>query len=203
MELNIVSFTYLFLRLAPFILVCFFTLASIFNYDFKGLVYLVGLIFSCFITTMVGNVVDEFIPGPIGPPDGICNSISIGGAANFSKLPLGQTVFGFTFAYIMSAIFMNGNIVNNNIPTFVFFPVLILFDMWWNVKYGCNTIWQLIVSAGLGIGGGFAWGGIINATKSDTLKYFSGVNNNEVCSKASKQSFKCTVFKNGKMIKQI
>ena len=38
MELNIATIIYLFFRLAPFIIVCFFSLQSIFNQDLKGLV---------------------------------------------------------------------------------------------------------------------------------------------------------------------
>lgn len=46
MDINISTFTYLFMRLCPFILVCFFTIGSIFNNDLKGIVYLMGLIFA-------------------------------------------------------------------------------------------------------------------------------------------------------------
>jgi sulfur-oxidizing protein SoxB len=36
MDFNILAFGYLFLRLAPFVLVCFFSLSSLLNQDFKG-----------------------------------------------------------------------------------------------------------------------------------------------------------------------
>ena len=44
MDLNLVSIVYLFYRLAPFIIVCFFTLNSIINQDLRGLMYLSGLL---------------------------------------------------------------------------------------------------------------------------------------------------------------
>ena len=44
MEVNILSISYLFFRLAPFIIVCFFTLNSIFNQDLRGIIYLCGLL---------------------------------------------------------------------------------------------------------------------------------------------------------------
>ena len=44
MDLNVIGFGYLFLRLAPFVLASFFILASIFNQDFKGFIYLVGVV---------------------------------------------------------------------------------------------------------------------------------------------------------------
>lgn len=200
MELNVITFTYLFLRLAPFILVCFFSLASIFNQDFKGLVYLVGLLFACFVTVMFGNVLP--ITGtPIESKPAICSMITLGGQGELSKLPLGQCVFGYTYAYLMYIIANpKANLVKQNIPTIVFFPILIAFDFSWNVRYQCYNWLQLL--AGLALGGvsGYLWAMIIDSTKTDSLKYFSGYNNKEVCSKPSKQTFKCSVFQGGKKL---
>lgn len=44
MDLNLTSIVYLFYRLAPFIVVCFFTLNSLINQDMRGLMYLCGLL---------------------------------------------------------------------------------------------------------------------------------------------------------------
>jgi hypothetical protein len=44
MEVNLLSISYLFFRLAPFIIVCFFTLNSLFNQDLRGIIYLCGLL---------------------------------------------------------------------------------------------------------------------------------------------------------------
>lgn len=199
MELNIITFTYLFLRLAPFVLVSFFSLASIFNQDFKGLVYLVGLLFACFATVMFGNVL-SFIPkvDPSTRPE-ICNMITISQVGEFSKLPLGQSVFGYTFAYLLYVIIKN-NFVKQNITTLIFFPVLILFDLVWNVRNTCYTIWQLGASLLLGGLFGWLWAFIIGKTRNTDLQYFPGVNNKEVCSKPSKTTFKCDVYKNGQLL---
>jgi hypothetical protein len=124
MDLNIISITYLFLRLAPFVLVCFFSLSSLLNQDFKGLVYLAGLIFTCFITIMFGNI----LPLPSFPPDQrpeVCNILSINQQGDFSKLPLSQTVFSFTLFYLLIPI-IHLKSAKENIPTLVFFPILIL-----------------------------------------------------------------------------
>jgi hypothetical protein len=201
MELNIITITYLFLRLAPFVLVCFFTLASMFNQDFKGLVYLAGLIFACFTTMLFGNVL-TFMPSflPEERPE-ICNMISVGQQSELSKLPLGQTVFAFTFAYLLVPMITN-DYVNQNIPTLVFFPILILFDIIWNVQNTCYTFWQLISSLILGGLFGWLWGYLIQKTNNTSLQYLSGIQNGEVCSKPSKQTFRCKVYKNGKLIQQ-
>jgi hypothetical protein len=200
MELNIISFTYLFLRLAPFILVCFFTLSSIFNQDFKGLVYIAGLLFSCFTTIIFGNALSDFIPtiDSSSKPE-ICNMITVGQSGDISVLPLGQSVISFTFGYLLYTIVSN-NFIKQNIATIIFFPILLLFDMVWNARNSCYTIWQLITSLIIGGLFGVFWSSIIASTKSPTLQYFVGINNNEVCSAPSQQTFKCRVYQNGKLL---
>jgi hypothetical protein len=57
MEVNLLSISYLFFRLAPFIIVCFFTLNSLFNQDLRGIIYLCGLLIliaTVILTTPVG-----------------------------------------------------------------------------------------------------------------------------------------------------
>jgi hypothetical protein len=200
MELNIISFSYLFLRLAPFILVCFFTLTSIFNQDFKGLVYIAGLLFSSFTTIAFGNMLSDFIPiiDAVNKPE-VCNMITVGQSGDISKLPLGQSVISFTFGYLLYTIIEQG-IVKQNIATIVFFPILLLFDIVWNAKNSCYTIWQLIFSLIIGGLFGVLWSYIISTTKSPELRYFSGINNNEICSVPSQQTFKCRVYQNGHLI---
>jgi hypothetical protein len=127
MEFNIFTIGYLFLRLAPFILVSFFALMSIFNQDLKGIVYLVGLIFSCFITIIVGNAVtsisalDEIFKLNGVVSDERCHIFSINGLDNSSTLsiPLSQSIFGFTYFYLVYFIGKN-KVVSNNIATILF-----------------------------------------------------------------------------------
>ena len=112
MDLNFISIIYLFLRLSPFILVCFFSLASLFNQDFKGLIYLVGLIFTCAISILMGmpielllNVVNRYInPTGNGPKPPVCEDMISLGQTTVFRLPIGQTIFGYTFAYLLSII---------------------------------------------------------------------------------------------------
>jgi hypothetical protein len=193
MDLNIVNIIYLFFRLAPFIIVSYFTLQSIFNQDLKGLIYLFGLIVATVLTILIGNV----IPFPNNPILSIdkyskakCNSLTLGSDSPISRLPLSQTVFGYTLAYLSYFIGVN-NLTTQNIPTFVIFPILILADMFWNVSNDCSTN-ELLLSA-LIIGGaiGAIWALIIDSTKMANLSYFSGITNKDVCSKPSKQMIRC------------
>ena len=131
MELNVFTITYLFLRLSPFIIVCFFSLASIFNQDFKGLIYLIGLIISCFITITVGSPISKTINGMLSLNRGeepICKSLITLGNTTLSELPLSQTIFGFTFFYLFYLFGMKKHTyIYQNILYFLFFPLLLLF----------------------------------------------------------------------------
>jgi hypothetical protein len=201
MDLNIVSFGYLFLRLAPFVLVCFFSLSSLFNQDYKGLVYLVGLLFACFATSMFGKIVNLSHPDTSSVPREICNMLTMGQIDNLSELPLGQTVFGYTFAYILYVI-IKYQYLKQNTVTIVFFVLLIACDFMWNVKNTCYTSLQLVASLGVGTAIGYLWAYVIDSTNSTTLQYFAGLPNNETCSKPSAQTFRCNVYKNGKLVSQ-
>ena len=199
MDLNVIGFGYLFLRLAPFVLASFFTLASIFNQDFKGFIYLVGLLFSSFITMLAAKL--PFISNLTRPTDApeICNVLTIGQTDSLSDLPLGQSSINYTFAYLWYSM-IHSDLVGQNIPTLVFFPLLIIFDFIWNFNNSCYSFFQLATSAGVGGLIGWLWAYIISKGKSPSLMYFSSLTNEDVCSRPTKSTFKCNVYKNGKLI---
>lgn len=195
MEVNIITIFYLFIALAPFILVCFFSLASLFNQDLKGLVYLTGLCFAFGINVLFSKL---FVGTKGGMPDN-CNTVTIGPFSNITGLPFSQTIFGYTFAYLFYFIYVN-NFLLLNIPTVVFFPTIIVADMWWNVDHSCFGLKELTGSLILGGFSGALWAYIIDSNASYNLKYFTNVKTYEVCSQPSKQTFKCNVYRNGVLV---
>lgn len=201
MELNIFTITYLFLRLAPFILVCFFSLSSIFNQDFKGLVYLIGLLITIFILITVGNPIMNLLPKPSvnSEESPICSNLITLGHTSLTSLPLGQAIFGYTFFYLLYLI-LKYQYVKSNIPTLVFFPFIIVFDIIWNITNNCITIGPLLISLIIGGGMGALWAFIIDRTKMTNLQYFNKVSGNAECSRPAKNTFKCNVYKNGKLV---
>lgn len=196
MELNLLAFGYLFLRLAPFILVCFFTLSSIFNQDFKGIVYLAGVLLSAFFVMMVSKTL------PFQRPDNypeVCNFLLLDTSGDSFNLPLGTNMLTFTFAYLAYGMQVN-NVVKENLFSYLFFLILLTLDTIWNYSYSCYSAGQLIIAGVLGMSAGFIWGGILNGSKAKHLLYFSALSKHDVCSRPSKQTFKCEVYKNGKKI---
>lgn len=187
MELNIISLLYLFFRLAPFIIVCYFSLTSLFNQDMKGLIYLIGLIFACFCTFLVGQ---SFSFNTDEESYAVCNLITIDSVGSFSKLPLGISIMGYTFFYLLYII-VSKKLEIFNIPTLVFFPVLILADIFWNIMNNCYPVFGIFVSLFIGSIVGLIWARIIAQMNDPKLMFINVGSNQSACQRPSKQLFRC------------
>ena len=190
MELNIINLLYLFFRLAPFVIISYFTMSSIINQDIKGVIYLIGVIVTCFIAMLIGNAIPETVDSnnELNP---VCNLLSLGNNLSFSKVPLGQTILMYTFFYFVYVIAIH-NLALTNIPTLIFFPLLIMADLWWNINNHCYSIMPIFVAFIVGGGCGVAWSAIIDSFGQPSLMYYNVGSNATVCSRPSKQLFKCS-----------
>lgn len=222
MDINISTFTYLFMRLCPFILVCFFTIGSIFNNDLKGIVYLMGLILAIGVIIIISSLIKQYFTNffDISIEDPICKIVSFG-SSEFSQIPVGSSIIIFTFIYLLSNMIHVGidegtNLVKYNWPTVVFFSLLIVADWYNNTNignivnkffnaeykdlpycYNLKTTGIAYLAGGLL---GWAWLEIMYSTKTPELLYFGKYKNNEKCEKVSQTQYKCKVFKNGKEV---
>ena len=199
MEINIITLLYLFFRLAPFIIVCYFALSSLFNQDMKGLIYLVGLLFACFVTFLVGQTLpisytsgeNDSVPGIAKVVSPVCNLITIGTNGSFSRIPLGLATLSYTFFYLVYIIVKN-QLELNNLPTLIFFPILILADLIWNIMNDCYSTLCLVLSLAIGGAMGVAWSIIITNLNQPNLLFMNIGSSQSVCQRPSKQLFKCT-----------
>jgi hypothetical protein len=192
MDLNIINLIYLFFRLSPFLIVSYFALQSIFNQDFKGLIYLVGLLMASVTTIIVGNVLPKQDVPALSQAK--CNMLTLGANEPLSRLPLSQTVFGYTLAYLSYFIGVN-NLQSQNIATFIIFPLIVIADFMWSTSNNCASPEYLLTS--LIIGGliGVLWAMIIDSTKIADFTYFSGINNKDVCTQPSRSMYRCRPVK--------
>lgn len=198
MELNIITLLYLFFRLAPFIIVSYFSISAVFNQDIKGIIYLVGVIITCFLTIMVGGSVGDNYTTFTGE-DGItknpvCDMMTIGKTGNFSKIPLGIAIMSYTLIYLVYVI-VKYKMEMYNLPTLILFPTLILGDIIWNVKNNCFKSSGVFLSIIIGSSVGALWAYTIDNMKQPKLQYFNIGSDKTVCQRPSKQLFKCTFKK--------
>jgi hypothetical protein len=231
MELNISTFMYLFIRLLPFILVCFFSISSIFSNDVKGIVYLCGLLLTVGIGFLVSPLLSMFTNksketteqiNPLPEDDEtnnkkelICKILSLG----FSSLtiPIGELITGFTFIYLLATMILTStedtDVVANNIPTIVFFSVLMIIQLVFSNKFLSNyfNLGNIIChpieysALSLIIGGliGWLWASIIISTETEELHYYNTYDNNEKCKATTSGNYKCKVYKDGQPITNI
>lgn len=191
MEMNLASMSYLFFRLAPFILVCFFALGSILNSELKGFVYLVGLVFTCFLTFLINGTFGDKLDGQKSL---LCNTFSVNNIYS-DKTPVSLIIFAYTFFYLVYPI-SKYNLAIYNIPTLILFPLLILADIWWNFSHNCFPIVNCVITGSVAAAGGVAWAWFIDSqTNMPGLQYFNIGSNRERCSRPTKQRFKCVTVR--------
>jgi hypothetical protein len=187
--LNVQSIMYIGFRLAPFILISFFALSSLFNSDIKGIIFLGMLLLNCFITISIGSALaeDTFASNP----NMICNSLTLTRNGPLSRLPLNINILTFTLAYL-AYIIGKYDLANNNIPTLVVLPMFILYQMYWSFTNGCNSLFYSMCSLILGGGMGTLFSYAIDRTGIVELQYFNGISNQEVCVRATNVKYKCS-----------
>lgn len=193
-ELNLISILYIAFRLAPFIVVSFFSLASIINQDLKGLIYLVGLLIASASAIILGNTfqfpVSEGMNTLYEDTTKTCNLLTLTKAGPLSNLPLSQVVFAYTFGYLVYII-GKYKLVSQNIPTLIVFPLLIVADWIWMTQNKCAHVMSVLLATIVGGGVGVAWSSIIDSMKLSKYQYFNGLSTKETCTIAAKQTFRC------------
>ena len=191
--IDIKTIAYVGFRLAPFILICFFALSSMFNADIKGIIFLGLLLLNCFATLVIGSALPEVNETS---KNHICDGLSLSADGPISRLPLNINVLTFTLAYLAYIIGTYGekdpSIINNNIPTFVVFSLLIIYQGIWSYQNDCNSVGYSLLSMiiGGGLGALFSYG--IDKSGLVKLQYFNGITNAEVCSRPTKARYVCS-----------
>ena len=191
---NLSNILYIAFRLAPFLLVSFFTMSSIFNYDYKGLIYLVGLLLVTALTISISKTgfFTDYGNSPLEDSQLlICNSLTLSSTGPLSVIPLSILVSVYTFAYLLYFIYLKGAWVHN-ISTYVVFGLLIIGQIYWTQFNKCSNMGAIMAAVIIGSGGGVLWGLLINNIGISHLGFFNGLGNQDVCSIPKKQTFKCT-----------
>ena len=199
MDINFAALGYLFLRLAPFIIVSFFALSSLFNQDFKGIIYLVGLLVSTVLVVSIESFLPAFIIEAPSEKDYTCDFLNITSNSPISNLPLGTGVIAYTLGYLLFII-VKYNYVKDNAPTLIFFSALLILEVLWHSQHYCFTLTSILLTILLFAGLGTLISFLIDHLKMTDLQYFNGVSGKEACSRPQKQTFRCNVYKNGQLI---
>jgi len=181
--------------IAPLMLGFFLLMLSIFNQDIKALIYLGGVLMASIINIFLLNL----IKSPISPDASLtCNLFDIPYISQYNNPAPSSLFIAFTIAYLLLPMTQNGQI---NYVVLMFLCTLLGVDMITKIKNKCFNKSAGILGSVVGLLLGTLWYSLLHGSGYDSLLYFGALNsNNVVCSKPQKQTFKCSVYKNGQLI---
>ena len=181
--------------LSTILLTFFMLMLSLMNQNFKGIVYIIGATFAL----IVGHIAQSlFKSNENTDPNKICDIIALPLLGN-NNIPCSSSLFIlFTFSYLLLPMKYNKQ-MNYGVIT----GLLLLFsaDTISKISNSCSTISGVVLGALLGFVLGCMWYTILHAAGADSLLYFNEMDSNAVrCEQPSKQTFKCSVYKNGELV---
>jgi hypothetical protein len=181
--------------IAPTFLIFFLFLASIFNQNLKGLVYIAGVLMASFGNVILMNIVgSERDEGEAFS----CSLFDIPFVSKFNSPYPTTLIIAFTITYLLMPMKYNNNM---NYPVAAFLFVLLVLDILTKVQNKCTTYPGAFLGALVGALLGLCWYGVFSLTGYKSLLYFDELRSDKVmCSKPTKQTFKCQVYKNGELI---
>ena len=170
----------------------------------------------CTLITYMNEIVSSIVDEPKHDDDPLpnpkCSIITLGESGGYlSKIPLSLTVYSFTFFYLLIFVLNTASTnpkgvldskslslqsintaLQQNIPLFIIFPVLIILESVWLLTNNCvpNILIRGGFSIIFGAVGGIFWALTISSVGNPSLQYLSrsGV---DVCNRPSKSLYKC------------
>jgi len=185
--------------ISPFLLGFFLIMSSIFNQDIKGFIYLAGVLIATIINILLMNII-RHESSPNRAP--ICdvvdfNIFAVGGT--FDNPNLSSAFISFTMAYLLLPMIYNSQM---NYVVLIFLISLFIVNAITKITNKCSDIGGIATGSLVGFILGSLWYSILSITGNNRLLYFNEfVSNNVVCERPTKQTFKCSVYKNGELIK--
>lgn len=196
MQLNFSNLLQFFAAISPILLAFCLVMLSIFNSDIKGMVYLGGVLIASLINLFIMNTL-KVKSQTLVPPS--CNLIDFPFNLNEYVSPAFNSMFiAFTLAYLYLPMQYISGI---NYPVLMFVTGLLVLDAVTKIMGGCTTFSGVALGGLVGFVLGIIWFILFYSTGHNDLLFFNiEASNNVICSRPSKQTFKCRIFRNGELI---
>lgn len=181
--------------LAPILLGFFMVTLSILNQNVKGIVYLAGVLLASVFNVIIMNM----LKSPVLPNAAMsCNLVEMPYLMQYNSPNPSSVFVAFTIAYLFLPMKFNGLM---NYPVIGFLFAIFIMDAVTKVTNSCTTAAGAVLGALVGLLTGSMWYSLFHSIGADDILYFDEMDsNNVVCKKPSKQTFKCSVYKNGKLV---
>ena len=183
--------------IGPLLIGFFLVIMSIFNQDIRGLMYLAGVLLASLVNALLMALIGD--ERSTGTPPLFCSVFNLTEAQTLYKSPSPTMMFlAFTAVYLILPMQKNGN---TNYAVVVLLLALLGIDWVTKVQAGCTSNSGAALGIVTGALLGMAWYTIIYQSEYKNLLYFNALNSNKLmCDRPSKQTFKCSVWKNGQLI---
>ena len=194
-ELTLSNIFQFFSFLAPTLLVFFLFLSSLFNQNIKGLIYIAGILISLLLNVLFMNLIGS---KKLDDESFSCSVFDFPGINSYNSPYPSTLILAFTLSYLILPMKYNKQM---NYAVLIFLLCLLGFDVITKTQNKCTTSSGAILGALVGFLMGMLWYTIFHSTGYDSLLYFDELRSDNVqCSIPSKQTFKCSVYKNGEII---
>lgn len=207
LEFSFFSIFQLLGAISPILLGFLLVAGSIFNNNIKGFIYLGGVLVASMINILIGRAIGRRYDGSdpttsASPEIKQCQIFNNPLNPNDYTTPAYNSFFiAFTLAYLLLPMIYNKEM---NYYLFSFILFLFLVDAVTKIMKKCNDLIDITVGAFVGFILGTLQFVAIHYSGNDSLLFFNDfVSNNTVCSRPQKQTFKCAVYKNGELIKNL
>ena len=194
-----------FMSLGIIFISSFLVIGSAFNQNAKGFIYLGGLLLTFIIGIGFQQLFKDRIGGDRRRVDRIneCYTFNLPNLITQYTLPdLNSVLLTFTAAYLLWPMF-KGETTANDWMIIVLLTFILGNGITRYMKQ-CNNIIDIVIGIMLGFGCGTGWFFLFWLTDNKKLLYIDAfVSNKVVCNRPSKQTFKCAVYKNGELLKNL
>jgi len=194
-KLTLYNILQLFSLISPLLLVFFLVMSSLFNQNLKGIVYLAGVLLASCINIFLMNQIGSSM---LEDASMSCDLIKLPILSEFNSPAPTSLFIAFTIAYLVLPMYYNNQI---NYVVLASLLCLLAMDAVTKITNKCTTSSGSILGTLVGLVLGTAWYTLFHQSGYDSLLYFDELQSNKViCSKPSKQTFKCSVYKGGTLI---
>lgn len=194
-ELTLSNMLQLMAALSPILIAFFMLMLSFMNQNMKGIVFIAGAVLATFLNHFLQNMMKS----EVDPTASLtCNIVDIPFLTRYNSPSTSSLFIAFTFAYLFLPMKYN-----NQMNYAVIAAILGLFslDAVSKITNRCTTVGGAVLGALAGFVMGAMWYTIFKAVGAYELLYFDEMDSNAVrCERPSKQTFKCSVYKNGKLV---
>ena len=189
--------------LTPFLIIFFLLMSSVINKDLKVLTYLLGTSIASVVNIFFMYLIKSERQDDASP---FCNvftfpfTINSDANARYDTPSMTSMFISFTLAYLWLPMTYNPP-YSVNLPLVLVLSGLLVIDMVSQFNQKCTSILGSFLGTLVGFVMGAGWYGIVNSAGYKSLLYYTDFTGNKtICSRPQKQYFKCSVYKNGKLL---